>query len=98
MKTKLITLRNDFHNTEVRVRVKGESPWKLSIGQTRRIDQELCGMTECQCGGIRGPQTVETDGDDVRLYVTYDEERVYSKNSYDYREELVTVLFTEGRE
>ena len=59
----LITLKNDFHRTEVRVRVQGGSPWKLTLRQSQRVDRELCGMTECRCGGVRGHQDVEIDYD-----------------------------------
>lgn len=56
--SKLIMLKNDFHNTEVRVRVEGESPWILSKRQSQRIDRGLCGVKGCSCGCIRGSQGV----------------------------------------
>ncbi len=52
----MITLRNDFHNTFVRIRASvGDA---LSQHQVRRV-RTLCGMDDCTCGGllsIRGPQ------------------------------------------
>lgn len=50
----LITLRNDFHGTEARVR-----EGLLSARQVRRAWRKLCGMQECRCSGYlgaRGPQ------------------------------------------
>ena len=63
---KTITLKNDFHNTEVNIRVSGKSPWTLSVSQTKRVDRTLCGMADCSCGGIRGPQNVSIDYDSDR--------------------------------
>lgn len=51
----LITLTNDFHNTEVRMRVD-RLPAALSERQTRRVISTLCGVSDCSCGVIRGPQ------------------------------------------
>ena len=48
------TLYNDFHNTEVRVRVPEDG--KLSARQGQRLRRVLCGHDECLCGKIRGPQ------------------------------------------
>lgn len=47
-----VELRNDFHHSAVRVRATG----LLSEVATRRVYRELCGIRECTCGGIRGPQ------------------------------------------
>ena len=55
----LITLTNDVHNTEVRIRVD-RLPAALSERQTKRVIGALCGMSDCHCGIIRGPQ--EHDG------------------------------------
>jgi hypothetical protein len=55
----LITLTNDFHNTEVRIRVD-RLPAALSERQTKRVIGALCGIPDCRCGIIRGPQ--EHDG------------------------------------
>lgn len=69
MKTKTITLSNDFHNTAVTVRVPidEEYPIQLSKSQTRRIENALCGMIECECGGVRGPQE-DDDGKRIDLF------------------------------
>ena len=49
----MITLKNDFHNSEVHVRDLG----KPTRNQYRRVRRELCGMSDCKCGVVRGPQT-----------------------------------------
>lgn len=62
---KTITLKNDFHRTECRVRVAdiGQS---LTKSQLYRVQKSLCGVAECRCGGLSFNQrqieaTVETD-------------------------------------
>lgn len=51
-----ITLRNNFHNTEaVVIPRNGE----LSPRQVNRALKKLCGMKDCCCGDVRGPQDVE---------------------------------------
>lgn len=61
--SKKFTLRNDFHNTEVSVIVKeGEA---FSATQQRRVRKALCGVYECRCGTIRGPQ-------DIHVYETWE--------------------------
>jgi len=52
----IITLTNDFHNTAIRVRVD-RLPAALSERQTKRVISALCGMSDCSCGVIRGPQS-----------------------------------------
>ena len=52
-----VTLRNDFHDTTVDVRVPKDG--RLSMAQVRRIRRELCGIHDCRCGAVRGPQDVE---------------------------------------
>jgi len=50
----MITLKNDFHNTEVRVNPKD---FELSAGQVKRAGKVLCGINGCGCGnsaGMRG--------------------------------------------
>ena len=53
----MIALRNNFHNTEVRLRASiGDT---LTPAQLRRARRELCGTPTCVCGGEageRGPQ------------------------------------------
>jgi hypothetical protein len=73
---RIYTLRNDFHNSEVRVRceglshIHGECEIKLSERQSSRARRELCGITGCTCAtqdcGIRGRQTTD---DGKRLIV-----------------------------
>lgn len=58
----IITLTNDFHNTEVTIRVR-ELPHTITPSQHQRIERALCGMSDCRCGTIRGPQY----HDDTRL-------------------------------
>ena len=51
-----LTLSNDFHNTEITLNCKDD---KLSAGQVKRANRELCGMSDCCCSGdigYRGPQ------------------------------------------
>ena len=55
----IITLTNDFHRTEARVRVD-RLPATLSERQTKRVISALCGISGCSCDVIRGPQ--EHDG------------------------------------
>jgi hypothetical protein len=55
-----ITIKNDFHNTEVRARIDNIE-WHngyaiLSPRQTKRVDRVLCGIPNCRCGGPRGKQ------------------------------------------
>ena len=53
----MITLKNEFHNTETRVRAQiGDT---LTRNQTYRAARNLCGISDCLCGGEagqRGPQ------------------------------------------
>ena len=59
-KTELITLRNDFHGTETRVRVPvGTTPWEAwadaSPAKQARLRRLLCGAAKgnCTCGVVR---------------------------------------------
>ena len=55
----MVTLRNDFHNSQTRVRL-GESG-KLTQCQVERARRALCGVPTCLCSGplgTRGPQDV----------------------------------------
>ena len=52
-----MTLRNDFHQTAVPVRPRHGA---LSALTMRRVHRVLCGMIDCRCGGVRGPQYDET--------------------------------------
>ena len=65
---KTFELTNDFHHTRVSVRVPEErmeevdAGWNigkraqltLSPRQFERVERLLCGMPDCQCGGMRG--------------------------------------------
>lgn len=51
-----ITLRNEFHGREVRVRVPKGLPHTLTPSQMRRVRRELCGLSDCTCGIVHGPQ------------------------------------------
>jgi len=56
MKTKKITLTNNFHGTEVTVygkRSYNNWIWDLSKAQVTKITKALCGMAECSCGITR---------------------------------------------
>ena len=53
----MITIRNEFHNTKVRVKASiGDT---LTASQVQRCRCGLCGIKGCACGGAlseRGPQ------------------------------------------
>jgi hypothetical protein len=57
----VITLTNDFHNTEVRLNPKDG---KLSARQVKRAEKVLCGMDDCICGneaGMRGAENPDIE-------------------------------------
>ena len=61
-----VTLTNDFHNTETKIRwPKGMPELFLTDAQARRVGNRLCGY-HCTCSGFlgtRGPQpSFEVDG------------------------------------
>ena len=68
-----VTLKNDYHNTEVTIRcevlshIYGEVTITPTVRQIERARKELCGSLNCECGGIRGPQ----DHNGKRLVVDY---------------------------
>lgn len=80
----LVTLINDFHNTSATIRVDS-FPHQLTDAQHRRVMRLLCGMSDCRCGTIRGPQyhnehrlRIDWEPDiygDPRLIIDYEEER-----------------------
>jgi len=60
MKSILIKLTNDFHNTEINLKadISSGSPW-LTKRQLDRAYKALCGIETCTCGGYaaeRGKQ------------------------------------------
>jgi hypothetical protein len=71
---KTLTLKNDFHNTEVDLRVKHDGKleaWdaiELSVGQVKRAKRELC-TQGCICSGATGARSQwhEIDGWAVQL-------------------------------
>lgn len=69
----ILVLTNNFHNTEVRVRIDS-IPGLLTAAQVARATKKLCGMSDCTCGGIRGPQY---GPDGQRLSIEY-----YTPESY----------------
>lgn len=54
----MITLRNDFHNTEAKVKVNNGI---ISGSSLKRAEKKLCGMSDCACGNIRGEQDMIID-------------------------------------
>lgn len=61
MRTTTVTFRNDFHQTEVtlRVVVNDQDFARLSQAQANKAHRVLCGSKSCTCGdeiGRRGPQ------------------------------------------
>lgn len=59
-----ITLRNDFHGTEATVTACAREHWKgggyvIPARIKDRSIRRLCGLSTCQCRGIRGPQDFE---------------------------------------
>ena len=60
------TLKNDFHNSKVKISTSGlshihnEVELNFSKNQIKRIEKELCGQKDCTCGKIRGPQFTES--------------------------------------
>jgi len=59
----VITVRNDFHNTQINLRLCYEwrSGFELTPSQVQRARRVLCGVKDCTCGGAlgeRGPQDV----------------------------------------
>ena len=57
MKTRLITLRNRFHNRQTRVRIPANADpvnWQTEISWAtlRRVHRALCGNSDCSCAGM----------------------------------------------
>lgn len=49
---KTITLKNEFHGTQVRLRVPKSG--RLTPRQMRRAKEKLCGVSTCTCGDAAG--------------------------------------------
>lgn len=65
-----LTLTNDFHNTSVCLNVKDN---KITAGQVKRAQKELCGIATCACSnelGTRGPQ-FDSDGNRIGFAPVY---------------------------
>lgn len=60
-----VTLKNEFHNTEVNIHVPDNGI--LSVGQTRRARRSLCGMDDCCCGSV---DTLQGDYDAIEHHRT----------------------------
>lgn len=63
-----ITLKNDFHNSEINLNCEVKSHIHnvatayLSANQTKRAKSKLCGISGCTCSGVdgsRGRQNLE---------------------------------------
>ncbi len=52
-----IHLNNDYHHTQVRVRIES-LPATLAPATTRYVKWALCGIKDCDCGSICGEQEV----------------------------------------
>ena len=61
----MITVRNNFHNTEARIHPKAEKQkngtlrYFVTKKTAQRVRRALCGISDCQCSGEfgeRGPQ------------------------------------------
>jgi len=74
------TLTNDFHNSSVTVNVPANG--LLSVGQTKRVYRELCGISDCQCGGIRGRQERLPEGKCCDTYSVQDRILIADKADY----------------
>jgi hypothetical protein len=83
-----ITLKNDFHNTEVGVYAveitSGTSGrtvgYLLSAQQTRRVRKRLCGIAGCACGddlSLRGPQDFGDYSVDIDTRPYHGSSRIY---------------------
>jgi len=88
MKKTRVTLKNDFHDTEVNLIV--EFGKILTPAQKRRSFRELCGVFECECSGgigIRGRQDyiICGDGEEYWLAGKKEEEEELSQRDEDFR-------------
>ena len=60
----MITLKNDFHNTECRIR-----PGAKSRAQVRRIRRKLCPYPDCTCGGNLGERGSQRQPDGRQIMI-----------------------------
>ena len=74
---KNLTLKNDFHNSEVTLRVKhiGEIAEgdiiEISAGQVKKAQNALCGIDECTCSGSLGIRADWHMLDDTEVKISY---------------------------
>lgn len=54
-KMKKVTFTNDFHRTESTCNLR-DGQTVLTRNQMRRLNKNLCGMPDCNCGVVRGRQ------------------------------------------
>jgi hypothetical protein len=71
-----LTLKNDFHGTEVVLQIKLDAvkegvQLKLSAGQAKKAQAALCGIADCTCSGHTGARgnSHDIDGQEVRLEI-----------------------------
>lgn len=68
MKPKQIELKNNFHNTSAKLNVSdlriaeelgngNDYFCTITESQMNRAARKLCGIKDCTCGTVRGPQT-----------------------------------------
>ena len=69
----MTTVKNDFHNSECRLRLRGQ---RLSIWQIDRCRATLCQPDDCWCGGIikqQGPDSiVDNEGQQYAARLDFD--------------------------
>jgi len=61
--THSVVLQNDFHNTEVSLRIRGR---RLSSRQVKKAKATLCPFADCRCSGelgVRGKQQFSVTAD-----------------------------------
>ena len=59
-----VTIKNEYHNSAARIRVRTDGETILSRATVRRVRRALCGISGCDCGGVlgeRGWQAVAID-------------------------------------
>ena len=71
----MITLKNEFHNTETRVRAQiGDT---LTGNQMSRAARNLCGFSDCVCGGEAGQRGPQHTDDGRRFVLSVDRTLIY---------------------
>ncbi len=63
----MITIRNEFHNTQARIRAGiGDV---LTPSQVKRCRRKLCGIKGCTCGGELSERGRQRDNQGHRFYL-----------------------------